>query len=341
MSPEFWTWAVYEKPPTEKWQYRSPQQWFRIMARWRYPGSTPIRLALANHFQGIRDLESVDQVSRLAFQHRGEDDDLTFVDRPGACFDFRQGHPRNIPSPALARGGKLILREVPDLTLLSHPASDDVEDRHVMLAELDVRPAFRSECSASITFGFAVQITPHVMNPINRFYLLSALVITILLGAISNLHAVVLTMQHEVIHPHAWIAQTQDLTGMFNDSAPLVRPQEPWYFAMWPENRFLRLLMFCGILAGIRFVWSSIFPSKAPSPTQGKPTVLPKTAGSPAAGVPVAGKWFYQADGKAFGPLDESALRQLRAAGVITAASNIRRADGANWIQYADVFGNG
>jgi hypothetical protein len=161
-----------------------------------------------------------------------------------------------------------------------------------------------------------------------------------------------------------------DISGAFEDG-PLVHKPRPWYDGLF-GNWFVRLLIFAAIVYGVKSFFggtttTSQNPSiqKAPPPTvQPQPptpsaspaqAVLPTS--SPAASPPSpkpaapppksasdsttsAGTWLYRVDDKEFGPFDESALQQLCKAGVISASSQIRRVNGANWITYADVFGD-
>lgn len=143
-----------------------------------------------------------------------------------------------------------------------------------------------------------------------------------------------------------------DLSHIFEDG-PLVRQSRPWYDGLL-GNWFVRLMIFGAIFMGLKSLFGNKKSGSPPPSQQTQPTPLqrpassssqpPKTAAPPSASAPSytpsQGTWLYRANEKEFGPFDETVLRQLCRAGVITTTTQIRRVNGGNWITYADVFGN-
>lgn len=130
------------------------------------------------------------------------------------------------------------------------------------------------------------------------------------------------------------------------DGNPFESLRQPWYIRMWPESRILRILIIGGIIMGIKALFSKKSGTHTVSSQQQavqrttKQTTTPLASPPSASAQPTVSGWFYHANGTDFGPFDEAALRQLKNAGVFDPATYIRRADGGNWITYAEVFGS-
>lgn len=132
-------------------------------------------------------------------------------------------------------------------------------------------------------------------------------------------------------------ASSTSILAEANPYEGLRESRSPWFVELWTSSWFFKMLVIGAVVAGFKAITRGNKSSTTqPTPRQNhSPTPTP-----PAVPVAQPRLWLYKSEGREVGSFDEATLRQLRAAGVISPSTSIRRSDGGNWITYGDVFGD-
>lgn len=163
--------------------------------------------------------------------------------------------------------------------------------------------------------------------------------------------------------PTSVVADPQSNPGL-GSGFEKVFPPKPWYSKLF-GNWFVRIILLACVIAIVKKVVSGMSSSGRvialgcsqdaqggmPAAPAGKtPPALPRAQEPQVVRVgelqpearsvsAIGGQWFYQDNGREYGPFDEAAIKQLRSGGVIGANTRIKRQGAANWLALEDVFG--